>query len=199
MKPNFLIVGAAKSGTTALYKYLKEHPEIFMSSIKETHFFAKKYKNLPFEGPYDDGFGSNTLQDLSLKEYYKLFDNASKYKMVGEVSPDYLYYNDCAQDIKKHLGDIKIIIILRNPIERAFSAYSHLLRDGKEDLSFKQGLKKENYRMKKNWDYIYHYKNVGLYFEQVKKYLEEFSDVKVILYNDFKSNNSQIVKGIYQF
>jgi len=152
--PNFLIVGAPKSGTTSLYYYLKEHPEIYMSKLKEPHFFSKECKNLPFRGPKDESLGSTKYMNLTWEDYQNLFKGAITYKAVGEASADYLYYFKCSiKNIKKYLGNPKIIIILRNPIERAFSAYLHMLRDGREYLSFREALHMEEERKKNNWDF----------------------------------------------
>ncbi|MEL9915179.1 MAG: sulfotransferase domain-containing protein, partial [Thermoplasmatales archaeon] len=103
------------------------------------------------------------------------------------------------KQIKKYLGNPKIIIILRNPISRAFSAYTHLVRDGREYLSFEEGLRAEEKRMKENWEFMWYYKDVGLYYRQVKDYLENFSDVKVYLTEDLERKPLEVIQHIFHF
>src|SRR5699024_5018381 len=101
------------------------------------------------------------------KQYDKLFDSLPNVKRIGEASPDYLYFHETAsKNIKQELGDIPIIIVLRNPVNRAFSAYSYLKRDNREKLSFKEGLEKEKERLAGNSDFIWGYKKVGEYSTQ---------------------------------
>jgi len=196
--PNFLIVGAAKAGTTSLYYYLKEHPEIYMSPIKEHKFITSNFLKFPFKGIGDDLVEKNIIKNF--ESYQKLFLGVKNEKAIGEASADNLYYyKKSINYIKKILGEVKIIIILRNPIDRAFSAYSHLMRDNREFLTFEDALKQEENRKKKNWEFIWYYKDVGFYYNQVKAYLENFSEVKVYLYDDLKKDPLSLVQDIYRF
>ena len=104
-----------------------------------------------------------------------------------------------ADYIKKFLGDVKIIIILRNPIERAFSAYMHLVRDNREFLTLEEALDQEENRKRQNWEFIWYYKDVGFYYNQVKAYLESYSKVKIYLFDDLKRNPLDLVQDIYRF
>ena len=142
--PNFLIVGAAKSGTSSLHNYLNQHPEIFMPSykdglnVKEPQFLIKnKVKDRLHFGIW------------SWQEYKALFDDATKFKAIGESSVFYLYYyKEAIKNIKFRLDDnIKIIILLRNPIDRAYSAFQHVSRGLKENLSFEEALQIEENRL----------------------------------------------------
>ncbi len=114
--PNFLIVGAAKSGTTSLYYYLHEHPEIFLSAIKEPKFFSSEVLK--------DQYLTRKNKDLyvgSYEEYRNLFRNVQSEKAIGEASTDTLFlYGSTIPRIKKYLGDPKIIVILRNPPAQPF-------------------------------------------------------------------------------
>lgn len=198
MKPNFLIVGAAKAGTTALYYYLRQHPEIGFPNLKETKYFSTGMLNLSHNGIGDDSIDKYAVKNLT--EYLNLFKNLASYKRIGEASPDYLlYHKQTAPLIKETLGDIPIIISLRNPVKRAFSAYSYLKRDSRETLSFRDGLDAEEDRLSDNWDFMWGYKKVGLYFEQVKTFLNTFSNVKVILQEDLKTDTSRVLKELYSF
>jgi hypothetical protein len=196
--PNFLIAGAAKAGTTSLYYYLNEHPEIYMSPIKEPKFITSNFIKSPFKGIGDEKVEKNIIKNWD--SYLELFSGVKEEKAIGEASVDNLYYYEQSIFyIKKFLGDVKIIIILRNPIERAFSSYLHLVRDNREFLTFEEALEQEEIRKKENWEFIWHYKSVGFYYNQVKAYLENFSNVKIYLYDDFKENPLKVVQDIYRF
>ena len=116
-KPNFFIVGAPKAGTTSLYAYLSMHPEVFMpSTIKEPDYFSHKAilaQNLYY----------NTTHVTNLEEYLDLFSLANGEKAIGEASVSYLYYQEAARNLYDFNPEARIIIILREPVERAFSHY----------------------------------------------------------------------------
>ena len=182
-KPDFIVVGAAKSGTTFLYNLLLEQPDIFIPDIKECRYFSqlpKDYVGLGAEFFVNQGV---TNQD----EYFRLFEGKNNY-ICGDVSNDYLYYHSRSiENIKKQLGNsVKIIIILRNPTERAFSNYMHHIRDGWENITFEKALALEEKRISEKWGWSYHYYNTGLYFDQVKNYIENFKNIKILLYEDLK-------------
>lgn len=198
MKPNFLIVGAAKAGTTALYYYLKQHADIGFPDLKEPKYFSSINLNFPHNGIGDHSVDKYAVKDWY--EYLKLFKGLSSYKRIGEASPDYLFYHKkTANLIKESLGDIPIIIILRNPIKRAFSAYIYLKRDNREPLSFGEGLEAEENRLNDNWDFMWGYKKGGLYSEQIKTFLNTFTNVKVILQEDLKTDTKRVIKEVYSF
>lgn len=197
--PNFLIVGAAKSGTTSLYYYLKRHPEIYMSDMKETMFFVSEiYSNISRNDP------RHYIADKKIalsKDYPSLFKLATTEKAIGEASTPYLYYHKIAiPKIKKYLGEVKIIIILRNPVERAYSSYYHLTtKDGVEKASFEDFLKKEEQRKMENWDILNFPIDLGFYYGQVKAYLNKFRKVKIVLLDDLKNNPQKLLKELYSF
>lgn len=196
--PNFLIVGAAKSGTTSIYYYLKQHPQIFMCPAKEPRFITSQFVKFPFKGIYDYRTERNIIKNFD--EYKNLFSEVKNETAIGEASVDNLYfYEDAIKYIKKYLGDVKIIIILRNPIERAFSQYSMFAGRFREYLSFEEALNAEDERKGENWAFGWHYKSVGFYYKQVKAYLENFSQVKVYLYDDLKDNSLNLIKDMYEF
>lgn len=200
--PNFLIVGAAKSGTTSLFIYLRQHPEIFMpiNKYKEPKFFTSDvpiklaHKNLIHRDIYEQSRVTN------FEKYLKIFENVSNEKAIGEASTAYLYfYNYSIHNIKNFLGDVRIIVILRNPVDRAFSSYKHLLMDDDEVLSFEKCLKLENHRKRENWPILYMLKDAGLYYEQVKAFKSNFNNVKIILYDEFKKSQLYVIKDIFNY
>jgi hypothetical protein len=201
--PNFLIIGAAKSGTTSLYYHLKQHPDIYLSPIKETNFFALEGETLDFRGPFDHGKGCiGEFSITKYSDYIKLYSKATGYKAVGEASPLYLYHPKAPSNIKKYVPHAKLIAILRNPIERAYSSYLQFRRDGREPESdFFIALSKEEERIRDNWEHMWHYTKMGFYASQIKRYYNFFSkdQIKILLYDDFVDNTEGVVRDICAF
>lgn len=198
--PNFLIVGAPKCGTTSLHNYLDQHPDIFMSKVKEPKYFSSQILSFPFKGKNDNLVESQLCK--TLKEYEAVFSTYKNEKLIGESSADNLYYSEKVIPLIKSLlgSETKIIILLRNPVERAFSAYMHLKRDLREDKNtFNEALQVENKRIAKNYEFIWHYKRAGMYAKDVKHYLENFDSVKVILSENLKENPAIILKETCEF
>ncbi|HEY3405718.1 MAG TPA: sulfotransferase [Ohtaekwangia sp.] len=196
--PNLLIAGSAKCATSSLHKYIAQHPEIFMSKKKEPRFITSQCTRLPLNGPKDHLVESWYVK--TYPEYCGLFTEAGEYKVIGESSADTLYFHkQTIPVIKQYLGDPKIILVLRNPVKRAFSAYQHLVRDDRESLSFEEGLKQEQKRIDDNWELIYHYRAVSRYYEPVKAFLENFSNVKVILNEDLARRPAETLKEVFTF
>lgn len=196
--PNFLIIGAAKSGTTALFRYLKQHPQIYMSPKKEPHYFSFDNQSKMTKGPGD--LIPNAITDLT--EYKSLFDRATIGSMVGEASTSYLYRPEAPARIHELLPEVKLIAILRNPVDRAFSAYMHLVRDNREiEPSFILALEREPERVRENWDPIWHYTNVGMYGQQLSRYFSIFKreQMLILLYDDFLINSRKSVKEVFEF
>lgn len=198
LKPNFLIVGAAKAGTTALYYYLKQHPEIGFPELKEPKYFSSYKQIFPHRG-----IGDKSVDKFAVKnwrEYLDLFKGLERKKLIGEASPDYLFYHKhTAPLIKENLGDIPIIIMLRDPVKRAFSAYSYLKRDNREFLSFVEALKSENYRAKNNWDFIWQYQKGSEYAEQILTFTSKFSSVHIVIFEEFVENTLFETNKVFEF
>ena len=198
--PNFRLVRAAKSGTTALYHYLRQHPDVFLTPIKETNFFAQKGKDLDFKGPKDN-LVTHKKTITEIVDYKNQFINVTYEKAIGEICPSYLYFEDAPKNIKEHIPEVKIIVILREPVARAFSAWVHLTRDGREHLSFEEALADEPRRIKENWAEIWHYKEESKYYNQLKRYYDSFpkENIKVVIYEDFKNNQMRVYGEICNF
>ena len=193
--PNLLIVGAAKSGTTSLHNYLKQHPDIFMSDHKEPHFFI------------NNEIGTNRIPKGISKydDYIALFKNSESYKYRGESSAMYLQFPDISiKNINKYLNDnVKIIIMLRNPIERAFSGYQHVKRyNVMETLDFEEAIKEcENrYFINTNFTPASRYINIGLYYNMVKKFKANFKEnIHIVIYDDFIADTQNELSKIFSF
>lgn len=197
--PNFLIIGAAKSGTTALYHYLKQHPQIYMSPVKEPEFFSFEGEQLSFMGP---GVTINTSSITNLEDYVRLFQGVSQEIAIGEASALSLYTPKAAERIKHYIPNIKLIAILRNPVDRAYASFTHLIRDNREPItSFSQALAEEQNRIEQNWGFLWRYQDLGFYFAQLKRYYDLFDkrQIKVYLYDDFCTNPSELIQDIFQF
>ena len=196
--PNFLIVGTAKAGTTSLYNYLKQHPEIYLSDPKEPKFISSQFIKYTLRGDGNKKAEKDIVKTFS--EYKKLYKNVENEIAIGDATAENLYYAEKAvSEIKKYLGDPKIIMILRNPIDRAYSSYMHTRRDGEEKLSFEEALKEEKKRIENNWRMIWHYKAIGLYYDQVRAYLNNFSKVKIYLFEDLVNNKEEIISDLFNF
>lgn len=200
--PNFLVIGAAKAGTTSLYKYLEQHPDLYMSSFKEPGFFA-------FEGekPVLNGPGAQKWVDrwvtTDLFSYQQLFKEYTGQKAIGEASSYYLYYHDKVPfTIKKYVPNVKLIVILRDPVDRAFSNYVWAVRDRAEPIAdFSEALSAENGRILDNWGVKWRYLDQGFYCRQLQPYYERFNRdrIKVCLYEDLISNPVGLIQDIFSF
>ncbi|MDR4506877.1 MAG: sulfotransferase domain-containing protein [Candidatus Brocadiaceae bacterium] len=196
--PNFLIVGAPKCGTTSIASCMNQHPDIYISPIKEPKFITAQFIRFPLKGPGDDFVENFTVKNFEL--YKKLFRKVKQEKAIGDASVDNLFfYKQAIPVIRNFLGDVKIIIVLRKPQDRAFSAYKNMLRDLRETLSFEEALEMETKRKQQNYEYLWLYKEVGFYYQQVKAYFEDFSQVKVFILEEFKNNNLGLLRQIFSF
>jgi len=198
--PNLFIVGAARAGTTSLWYYLKAHPEIFMPDdelYKEPAFFC-------------DQRGIKNIKD-----YLSLFSEVTaQHKYIGEVSTAYLTCPKSAELINEYASKNnikpKFIIVLRNPVHRAYSLYNWMVQEGYEyALNFKKALSLEEKRIYKKipnffepeYYYNYLYFRSGLYFDQVKRYFDKFSkdNIHIIIFENFTKNTIVELKKIYDF
>ena len=136
------------------------------------------------------------------EDYLKIFHPANRNQICGESSATYLYYyKNSIPKIKKYLGDVKIIILLRNPVEKAFSQYKFLRRMGNinKKESFEETLSRENKRIQSFYSDMYHVKRQGLYYEQVKSFIESFSQVKIFLTEDLETQPDDTLKILCNF
>lgn len=196
--PNFLIAGMAKCGTSSLASYLGQHPDIYISPKKEPRYFTSQNTEIyPLRGPKDERLMKWYVTDRG--QYFDLFESA-KEKAIGEASADTAYFHKYSVPlIKKELGDPKIILIIRNPVERSFSAYKHLIRDGRENLEISEAFERENERIEDNWELIYHYKKASLYYEAISAFLQNFTRVKVVLNEQLLANPNQVLRECFEF
>lgn len=202
--PNFLILGAAKSGTDALCNYLGQHPQVFMCPNKEPNFFiAEGQAEIPFRGPGDRAEMAHWDMWVStLDRYQALFADVADERAIGEGTTWYLYHERAPERIQHHVPDAKLIAILRNPVDRAYSAYSMLLRDGRETVGdFARALAAEPERERANWEPMWHYQRMGFYYPQLKRYYDRFpaDQLRVVVYDDFVAQAGEVVRDLFRF
>ncbi|MBP0018239.1 MAG: sulfotransferase [Cyanobacteria bacterium SBLK] len=200
--PNFLVIGTPKSGTTSLYHYLNRHPQIYMSPVKEPNFLAFVEKPPNFDGPKGPNEWINQQSIVDFQEYQALFDRVNGEKAIGEASIWYLYLPDAPKYIQHYLPDVKLIALLRHPVDRAFSHYLHLRRTGDEWLTeFTVALDAEEQRCQQNWAPAWRYQQAGLYSQQLERYLKIFprDRLKVYLYDDWQNNPFDLMKDLFTF
>jgi Sulfotransferase domain len=193
--PNLFIIGAAKAGTTALYDYLTQHPQVYLSRVKEPMFFSREEK-------YARGL------DWYEAEY---FNGAEDYPVRSEATPHYLYWSEkVAPRIKDVYGErpVKFIVSLRDPVSRAYSWYWNMVREGREDLDFDEALRVEEDRLKQNryelyqrGSMVYGYYTGSRYASLLQPYLELFSleSFFFVFQDDLKSRENETCKEIFEF
>jgi len=199
--PNFLIIGAVKAGTSSIYRYLKTHPEIYMSPVKEPRYFV-----FPGIRPHLIGPDGKPLNDFMrfvwrLEDYRRLFAGRTVEKAAGEASPQYLYSETAPGAIRELIPDARLIAILRDPADRAFSNFCHTRRDGNEPLpDFAAALEAEDARIAAGC-WFNQYRNRGYYSRQLKRYLEIFprEQMLILLYDDLVSDCDRLLAQICAF
>lgn len=176
--PNFLICGAPKAGTTSLYEYLAQHPEICMSNPKETDYFQHNY-------------------DKGIDWYASCFAHYQGEKVVGEASPGNMIHPLAPKRIKELIPNAKIIMILRDPIDRVFSQFLYSITRGEcvPGSSFSRFIRNEADVWRNRVI------ELGMYEEQIKRYMEYFpqEQMKIYFYEELKNNTEWLVKDLYKF
>ena len=197
--PNFLLIGAQKAGTTSLYHYLGQHPEIFMSPEKEPRFFAFEGHALDFAGPGNERLRTTTT---TLAAYQQLFSGVRDERAVGEASVVYLHHPRVAPAIAAAIPDAKIVAVLRNPVERAYSGFLYHSRDGYEEaVAFEEALRLEPGRLAAGWYPGWGYREQGFYFRHLTPYFALFprSQIRVVLYEDLEVDPDGLVADLFGF
>lgn len=201
--PDFFIVGAAKSATTSLFAYLKQHPKIFLPERKEMYFMA--FNGLSPRFKLTDGTFHREV-GCTREEYVETYKNNPEECISGDISTWYLYFHKTViKNIIAFYGDeagnVKIIIVLRNPIQRAWSHYCMHQRTGIINIPFLEAISDESFKSQLQDGYYpsYDYIGFGMYYRQVKAYMDAFDDVKVFLFEDLRDNAMAKVNKIFQF
>lgn len=179
--PDFIIIGAGKCGTTSLYDYFSQHPEVYLCPKKETYFFV----NEPVRSKLKP-WGAIT----DIEDYASLFKDAPSDKVVGEISTTYYMYPDAAKLIGDRLPNVKIIAILRNPADRAFSDYQMHVRNGNEKLDFSRVITNKDKYIKQ-----------GFYYRELMPFYQVFSEsnIKILLFDDLCQDPNNFMRDLYKF
>jgi hypothetical protein len=197
--PNFLVVGAAKAGTSALSAMLRQHPDVYMPQHKEAHHFLHPDEPAPYRGPGDGLL--NSLLRPDWQDYLSLFDAARGERAVGEASVYYMSSPAAVRRIRERLGSVRVVASLRDPARRAFSAYSHLAQEERETLPFAQALEEEHRRAELGWEPLWRYRELGRYAAQVECLLDELGarDVLLVRYDDFSRDPAGELERVFRF
>ncbi len=197
-KPNFLLMGPGKSGVGMISRYLHQHPQIYTSNEQELFYFVK---DIVLNYTKEDSMYNAIFSQAKLEwdDYLEFFSHATKDEVfLGDSTKQYLYHYDTViPQIKEKLGDIPIIIILRNPVPRAFDTFVY--QNKNQLVSFEEALELEEERKKKGYNYIWFYKDAGNYCKAVKAYKDSFSRVYVGLYEDYENEPIIFLQSLYRF
>ncbi len=192
MSPNFFIVGGSKCGTTNISYYLNLHPKIFFSELNEPYYFCKW--DVPEE------YNRNSMI-TNMEKYLDLFKNVKNEIIVGEASSPYLTCPHAALEIKKAFPNSKILISIRNPIERSHSAYFSYQFMKPNEQNFMEMIKTHEKLISEKIFYIDSILESGFYTKNIKRYQEIFGkeNVKVIIFEDYIKNTVQNINSIFNF
>lgn len=195
MLPNFIVIGAAKAGTTALYWYLAEHPQVFISRVKETNYFA-----FGLDGEGQLLYGDPDVHRFpikSLPEYEQLFADAGDARAIGEASPIYLESPQTAARIRDLIPAVRIICGLRHPVDRAYSDYLMYLRARGRRFDPTCELKATSLWARPDSRWM----QIGRYHDQLSRYFDAFprAQIHIFLFDDFKRNPVGVMQDMYRF
>lgn len=195
--PDFLIIGAGKSGTTSLDQYLKQHPQIFIPNVKEPNFYGYELVNVESFGDNEQEIKHFKGSVTNLEKYLQLFDSAKPGQVKGETSNTYLYHDTAPERIKHYNPAMKLIAVLRQPAERLHSRYLHLARDNRLPTeNFNHCLDQTSIWWKRN-DLI----KEGFYYKNLSKFYTHFSpsQIRVYLYEDLNKQPEKMLTDIFEF
>lgn len=198
--PNFIVIGANKAGTSSLHAYLSQHPQIHMSSPKEPMYFLMVQKDRAENS--DARVAADKMQAaLTWEDYLKLFQTEKEVVIRGESSTAYLANPQCAERIKEKLPDVKLCVVLRNPVDRAFSNYKMYVKRGAEKMSFKEAVEEEKKTGRLNYPDGMRYLSLSRYSNSIQTYLNLFGEEQLMIftYEDFSKNTSNVLRKLYRF
>ncbi|WP_369132308.1 sulfotransferase [Modestobacter sp. I12A-02662] len=201
LTPQFLVIGAARSGTTALYQHLVEHPGLFLTTPKEPHYFALAGTTPAFTGPGD----RQTINRLAVTDadaYRALYRSARPDQVRGEASVSTMYYPQAVTRVREEAPGARLICMLRDPADRAFSAYGFMRTRGWEPCeTFEEALADEERRIDAGWHHIWHYTAMGRYGEQLRHVLDVFprDQVLVLRYEDMVDDVAAVLRRVHTF
>ena len=190
MYPNFFIAGTVRGGTTWLYKQLRSHPQVFMCEPKEPHYYSgvpPRRKHIPHV--------------LDAAAYRRLFDGVGNEIAVGDASTSYLWSDGAAERIHRDVPAARIIAVLRDPVDRAFSHYLMHVREGVQTRPFYEAVRDDWAARTQRWETSNLYVDLGLYHQQVKRYLDIFGadQVMVLSFGEIRKSPEEVIRRIAAF
>lgn len=216
--PNFFVVGAGKAGTTSLHHYLQQHPQIYMSPVKEPCYFADELRAENLSRDFARHVAQQTRElprylgdDLPVKplgwlvsdwdDYLRLFQKVRDEKAIGEATASYLWSETAAANIQARIPGARIIMILRDPAERAFSQYMHQFAEGLTRYTFRQQIEKSARGTSRELNILHPFLEVGLYHRQVKRYLDRFprENIRIYWYEDDWRQPARMLADAFAF
>lgn len=185
MLPTFIVAGAKKAATTSLYEYFKQHPQVYMSAIKETNFFAYEADN-----PKHSQAERRKFPIRTMAEYTNLFVDTGGAKAVGEASPFYISSLTASQRLHKVIPEIQLIFSLRNPVDRAYSDYLMRARGGTEQRTVDQAFQEDLELLR-----------ARTYYKQLQPWYGYFSSeqIRVVLFEEIKEDAVAVMQKLYRF
>jgi hypothetical protein len=197
--PQLIVGGAAKSGTTALYYYLRQHPGYCLPEKKELHFFSRPWLEGKLAGPGDRFVLAEVPKTLD--EYLSFFSHCNVNQVAVDNSPSYLFHHQAAEAMKGNLGEVGIVFILRNPAEKAFSQYLHLVGAGRETLSFEEALSRESEREADGFADMWLYRASGCYAIALEHYEQVFGrdHLQIFYHDEFLGDPVRVLREICAF
>lgn len=193
--PNFIIIGAGKSGTTSLHEYLKQHPQVYMSPLKEPNFFA-------YDGKAANSRWATNYPVKDIEAYLALFRGVTDEIAIGEASPTYLFSPVAPERIRQYLPAVRLLAILRHPVERAYAAFQMRLRNGREPLGdFAAAVRAEREGRRDELPLPFRYVNAGMYHGFLKRYYDRFDQrqIRVYLFDDLRADPNGMLRDIFRF
>jgi len=201
--PTFVVAGAARSGSTAIIEALREHPDVFVTQPKEPHFFAFAGHRVKFAGP-GDATTINRVAVTDTSDYLRLYPSETgPFRALGEGSVSTLYYAQQSIETMQRLrADMRVVLILREPVARAWSSHQYLRARGYEPVAdFVQAVACEDERVANNWHHLWHYTRMSRYADSVRAFFDAFGAdrVRVWLYEDLQRNSAAVVDEVLTF
>ena len=197
MLPTFVVVGAPKCGTTSLHHYLAQHPDVFLPTRKELHYFSAPELTANARGPADDFVLGRLVTDEA--DYRAQYEGATGFSAVGDVSPSYLYWAGSAERVRALLGPVHVVALVRDPAEKAFSQWTHQRRAQRETLSLADALDAEPERTVAGWSDFWRYLDSSRYAPGVAEYQRVFGReaVTVIPSDDLAAEPERVVRALF--
>lgn len=196
--PNFLIIGVAKAGTTALYHLLVAHPQVFMSPVKEPQFFH-------FEGASPEAVRyRNKVTITTLAAYHALFDGVRDELAIGEASPSYIHSSTAPDRIRHHIPQARLVVMLRQPVERAYSQYAMMMHTGNLPYRPFEDVFREMIPVVDTWGEMpkrcFGFGH-SFYHDNLQRYYQRFdtAQIRVYLYDDFIAQPATVLRDLYGF